>query len=47
MFDRFDPRDRDDDPRDDVGIYDQRWDDPRDRDEDERERDRQDPAIRR
>ena len=40
MLDRFDPRDRDDDPRNDSGIYDQRWDDPRDRDEDERERDR-------
>ena len=25
MFDRFDPRDRDDDPRDDYGIYDPRW----------------------
>jgi DNA-binding MarR family transcriptional regulator len=39
MFDRFDPRDRDDDPRDGHDIYDPRWDnDPRDRDEDERER---------
>jgi hypothetical protein len=40
MFDRFDPRDRDEDSRDDFGIYDQRWDDPRQREEDERERDR-------
>lgn len=41
MFDRDDPRDRDDDPRDDYGIYDPRWnDDPRVRDEDWRERDR-------
>ena len=39
MFDHFDPRDRDDDRREDYGIYDRRWnDDPRDRDEDERER---------
>lgn len=31
MFDGFDPRDRDDDPRDDYGVYDPRWnDDPRD-----------------
>ena len=38
MFDRFDPRDRDDDPRDGGDIYDPRWDnDPRDRDEDWRE----------
>ena len=38
MFDGFDPRDRDDDPRDDYGVYDPRWnDDPRDRDEDWRE----------
>jgi hypothetical protein len=39
MFDdRFDPRDRDDDPRDGHDIYDPRWDDdPRDRDEDRRE----------
>jgi hypothetical protein len=38
MFDRFDPRDRGDDPRDDGDIYDPRWDnDPRDRDEDWRE----------
>ena len=41
MFDRDDPRDRDDDPRDDYGVYDPRWnDDPRDREEDARERDR-------
>lgn len=42
MFDRFDPRDRDRDSREDYGIYDSRWNDPRDRDEDERqlERDR-------
>ena len=41
MFDRFDPRDRDDDPRDDHGIYDPRWnDDPRDREEDPRDRGR-------
>ena len=42
MFDdRFDPRDRDDDPRDDYDVYDPRWnDDPQDRDEDRRERDR-------
>jgi hypothetical protein len=41
MFDRFDPRDRDDDLREDYGIYDPRWnEDPRDRDEDWRERDR-------
>ena len=41
MFDRFDPRDRDADPRGDYGVYDSRWeDDPRDRDEDWRERDR-------
>ena len=42
MFDHFDPRDRDDDPRDDYGIYDPRWnDDPRDREDwRERERDR-------
>ena len=40
MFDRFDPRDRDRDPRDDYGIYDSRWNDPRDRDEDERHRER-------
>jgi hypothetical protein len=37
MFDRFDPRDRDDDPRD-RDIYDPRWGhDPRDRDENWRE----------
>ena len=41
MFDRFDPRDRDDDSRDDYGVYDQRWNDPRDRDDDWRERDRE------
>jgi hypothetical protein len=41
VFDRFDPRDRDGDPRDDYGVYDPRWnDDPRERDEDWRERDR-------
>jgi hypothetical protein len=41
MFDRFDPRDRDDDPRHGGDIYDARWDnDPRDRAEDCRERDR-------
>ena len=41
MFDRFDPRDRDGDPRDDYGVYDPRWKDyPRERDEDRRERDR-------
>ena len=41
MFNRFDPRDRDDDPRDGRDIYDPRWDnDPRDRDEDCRERNR-------
>jgi hypothetical protein len=41
MFDRFDPRDRDDDLRDDYGVYDPRWNDgPRERDEDWRERDR-------
>jgi hypothetical protein len=39
MFDRFDPRDRADDPRAGHDIYDPRWDnDPRDRDEDPRER---------
>ena len=39
MFDdRFDPRDRDDDPRDGHDIYDPRWlDDPRDRDPDGRD----------
>ena len=38
MFDRFDPRDRDDDRRDGHDIYDPRWDnDPRDRHEDCRE----------
>jgi hypothetical protein len=38
MFDRFDPRDHDHDPRDDYGIYDPRWNhDARERDEDERE----------
>ena len=40
MFDRFDPRDRDRDSREDYGIYDSRWNDPRDRDEDERHRER-------
>jgi hypothetical protein len=41
MFDRFDPRDRDDDPRAGHDIYDPRWNnDPRDRDDDCRERDR-------
>jgi hypothetical protein len=40
MFDRLDPRDRNDDPCDDLGTYDQRWADPRDRDEDERDRER-------
>jgi quinol monooxygenase YgiN len=42
MFDdRFDPRDRGDDPRNGRGNYDPRWDhDPRDRDEDWRDRDR-------
>ena len=40
MFDAFDPRDRDDDLRDDYGVYDPRWNDnPRDRDEYERDRD--------
>jgi hypothetical protein len=35
MFGRFDPRDRDDDSRDDYGVYDPGWnDDPRDRDDD-------------
>jgi len=38
LDDRFDPRDRDDDPRDGHDIYDSRWnDDPRDRDKDWRE----------
>src|SRR5881227_302919 len=41
MFDRFDPRDRDRDPREDYSIYDSRWNDPRDRDEDERHRERE------
>ena len=41
MFDHFDPRDRDDDPRGTQDIYDPRWgDDPHDRDEDSRERSR-------
>ena len=40
MFDRFDPRDRDRDSREDYGIYDSRRNDPRDRDEDERHRER-------
>ena len=40
MFDRFDPRDRDRDSCEDYGIYDSRWNDPRDRDEDERHRER-------
>lgn len=40
MSDDLDPRDLDDDPRDDYGIYDPRWnDDPRDREEDGRDRD--------
>ena len=40
MFDRFDPRDRDRDSREDHGIYDSRRNEPRDRDEDERHRER-------
>jgi hypothetical protein len=37
MLDRFDPRDRDDDPRADYGVYDPRWNDSRDRDRDPRD----------
>jgi DNA-binding MarR family transcriptional regulator len=44
MLDRFDPRDREDDPRDDFGIYDQRWDDPREDDRD-REHDPRDAFV--
>jgi len=37
MLDRFDPRDRDDDPRADYDVYDPRWSDLRDRDRDPRD----------
>src|SRR5206468_1829138 len=54
LDDRFDPRERDGDPRDDHDIYDPRWDDDqRDRDEDcressldrDRDRDPRDPFV--